>query len=222
MDIILTAKACRQIRNKADTSGWPQGRKQLIMLYSFGLEIKLEQAKYALERVAHFTRPEHSKPLARRRLEFYSDQCWCVLWSVLDIMGNLINVTEGIGMAESDVYLSSVAPQLSATQAGSLVARRVSKLRSSQHFDVLRDYRRCATHRRHVCIISAKIEAGLGYGDSVATSAVEKTLWYLCDDPLSLGDANVEQRVLPDFMEVTTENLLKDIKGVLTAVRAAI
>ncbi len=136
-----------------------QGRKTKVRLYGEGVKSKLKQADYSLAQLTLYsnqsddttttTDPEETS--ITDRVGFYCDAYWAFLFSSLDILAQVINQSQKLGLDEKDVSFKRIEQKLRTTPyMGTRLQQKVSACLRSFAFRNLDKYRNCSTHRRQI------------------------------------------------------------------------
>ena len=198
-------------------------RVKRLKLYSLGVESKLQQADYALERLTALAPlSDHSKTTTAdeydidTRVGFYCDSFWAFLYSSLDVLGHVINQSLKLGISENAVNIKEVAQQLESKNKGEHIQRMVDACIKSTAFKNLSKYRNCSTHRRDIYTegITTIVTSTKGYS-ATATGDVESTVRHICDDPLVLTPRIDQRRKIPDYLEKTRNQIVTRIEVIL-------
>ena len=88
-------------------------RREDIQIYSKGLDCRVKQVTFCLEMLeAQGERGNLGGTIDRDRAEFFCDTFWAWAWSALEILAQLVNQTENLGLSEDEVSFSRVCQEV--------------------------------------------------------------------------------------------------------------
>jgi hypothetical protein len=202
-------------------------RVERIVLYSGGLEAKMNQAMYALQTIKNLS---SSTPQAGTtgyfsdfdRMHFYSDSFWSFGRAALDVLAQVINQTENLNLDEKRCDFATVLNTMQARDSASPLTALLSQLANTSSAGELDDYRNCSLHRRQVYLEyqqTLKIYTTPGYATSPAnsTGSVVSHDWYLCDNPLDVIPHTTSNRTLHDYCKTLYVNLEAEVKTLVNS-----
>lgn len=199
-------------------------RKQRIKLYCEGLKAKAKQAVYALRELSKLenqtdsavTTTDPNEPPIQERVEFYCDTFWALLYSCLDVLGQIANQAMRLGFDEKDVSFKKIANSICNNHGGSPEDTAFTNCKNSIAFKNLDKYRNCSTHRRqiYICTRTVTVQHSTGYqtittGDDVTVERI------LCDNPLDITPRMNQNRLIPQYMESTMNSIFKHIENII-------
>jgi hypothetical protein len=197
-------------------------------VYAYGVKEKWLQVAHAIEEISRLniaysgtysmtgTASQQTPTLdAEAEIRFYFDAFWTFLYSLLDIAAELINARMGAGLSEQNCDFLALTNHLNQTQSNTSTQLRMNQLKASGDFEILNHFRNCATHRRPVYIevITQNVKGTPGYG--TATSAIQSTVRYVCDDPLAIHPTVIKRRELVGFCFGIVYRLARRVDGIL-------
>lgn len=199
-------------------------RRRRIQIYAKGIEAKIRQARFALDRLRSLSIEDEgvtstSTPEVlsnEEQAEFYNDCLWTFLFSAFDILGQVLNQTYNLGFDEREVNLVSVAQALS-VKIGDPVAGQVEQLLRSNTFKTVKKYRHCSVHRRQIALthVMAKITEAYSFSTVDVTGPSKTRQRLLCDDPYTIDPKFKKHRDLVDFAEAHIARTEKKISKIL-------
>lgn len=199
-------------------------RRWRIRIYAKGIEAKIRQARFALDRLRTLAIEDErvtstSIPEAltnEEQAEFYNDCLWTFLFSAFDILGQVLNQTHNLGFDEKDVRLISVAQALDA-KAGEPAAGHVKRLLRSNTFKTIKKYRHCSVHRRQIALthVTTKITEAYSCSSVDVTGPSKIRQWLLCDDPYAIDPKFKKHRELVEFAEAHLARAERKISRIL-------
>jgi hypothetical protein len=153
---------------------------------------KLRQADYALGQIrslatGEFTTGQSGISTAlpgtsnEDRLHFYVDAFFAFLYSTFDVLGQVVNQAQGLGLKEKDASFKNVRNVLQ--NNASALSKKLVRVAKSRNFKKLEAYRNCSTHRRRIYIETTTVSGTSGYS---LTPTVQLPKHLLADDPLAL------------------------------------
>ena len=155
-------------------------------------------------------------------MRFYADCFWVFLRSAFDVLGQLVNEAEQLGLAEKDVEIKAIGRKLSQGHVGTPIHSTVSSIVGSHTLKRLEAYRHVSTHRRPVYIsttlTTVTTTATPGYEQFSTSGATQRLVAILCDDPDSLVPITTGTKNLVDVCEKLlkrAEVLIADVIRVL-------
>ena len=213
-----------EFMSTAETRISQKTRRQRIKLYGEGLKSKIVQANYALSQIRKFsnrtdttatsTSPDEIEIAAK--VGFYCDAFWAFLYSSLDVLGHVINQSMKLELDEKQVSFKKVASELKAKHENANLTRCVSECCKSNAFKNIEAYRNCSTHRRQIYIEEKVIivRGTPGYG-TTATRPFESVQRIICDNPLVAKPSIKQKRKVPEYLQDSSDKLLKQISKIL-------
>jgi hypothetical protein len=189
-------------------------RRRKVVLYATGLLEKLKEVEFSLANLREFKDQANSKMTSTdiysidNKVHFYCDCFWAFLFASLDILGQIINQTNSIGLAEKDVYFKGIIRRI---HTGTSLRNCLNTIIGSRTFRNLEKYRKCSLHRRHIFFEERTLRRSAGYTMS-STRRQEITVRYLCDDPLVNCPKVTQQREVTEYCEKTFEKI-KELIG---------
>jgi len=132
------------------------------------------------------------------KIRFYCDCFFDLLWSAVDILGQLINEVMEVGLAENAVTFKRVANELSTQHSSSPITKQVDALIRSRALPQLEGYRHCSTHRRPVytATIIPTVHGRAGY-PTITRAPNQVVIRYLCDNPSELSPRITSREITP-------------------------
>jgi hypothetical protein len=150
-----------------------------------------------------------------QKMHFYSDSFWAFGRSSFDILGQVVNQTQNLGINESNCDFGSVLNFLTANAPADPLTTALNTIRASPTYAELNSYRNCSLHRRQVYLEGRKTEkdyATPGYSTGLFTLYE----WILCDDPLVVTPATLQQRVLIQYCNTVLTFIENNIETIIT------
>lgn len=195
-----------QLLTRWSTSGQLSSSRNV---YAEGLRGKVQQSRFSLEMLRGLElSPELSTGTAEEletpeaRMRFYSDCFWIFLRSAFDILGQLVNTVEGLGIPENNVDIKRVESRLQSMLNGSPVQIATTQAIRSRTFRRLEAYRHISTHRRSVYIQTTLTTnttiSTPGYAQYGTSNLTQRLTAILCDDPNSLTPSTTTGHNLVD------------------------
>lgn len=212
------------MRVRASTSVPSSMRRKRIDLYTGGLAAKLEQTEFCLESLRSLgTSPTNAitesptdttstqKILNEdEEAEFYCDTFWSLLYSMLDILGQIINQHVDLGLDESNVSFNTIKKKLDDSDPTSQLAVMLQSLKQSYAYRHTDAYRNCSNHRRPICLRHTTKTTRHTKGYTTATMPMQITVREICDNPLEpLRPRFAQKREVVEYSEKTL-TLIKD------------
>ena len=217
------ARRMEQLMVEWQAAGTLSGRRAD---YAHAVVEKWRQALYALNRITELntTNPADSSVTSTAgvsgghldpdaEIRFYCDSFWTCLHSTLDVLAQLVNVVTASGLDEEDVDFASVVNHFNQSARGTL-QERLDTLKRSRSYKILRDFRRCAFHRRAVYIETQVLEVSGTPGYNIGSTVVRRLV---CDDPMALTPKVSKQRELNQFCERVVNQVADRLDRVILA-----
>ncbi len=207
----------------------PWRRQNFVMMYTEGLKQRLIQIKFCLaqlqqldERTWLKTADSSTSVLDLDEMaQFFCDTFWTWVYSSADILAQIINQTENLGLDEGDVSFHAVLTPLRQQQARSGLWDSVDRLERSWVRSWMKTYRNCANHRRPICLIHESRKLTPGYrtkqDSSITTTgpiqpAVQR---FICDHSVALTP-NIGKKIkLRERCETASRMLNERIEAVV-------
>ena len=173
-------------------------------LTSKGLLAKLKQADYALSQLEKCTKEvaddvsiKDSFPI-KDKVQFFSDSFWAFLRASLDVLAQIINQTNKLGLDEKDTSFNQVVQKQTNKQRASPLTAQLNKLKGSTYFKNADRYRNCSLHRRQIYLEKrvTEIEPTNGYSIS---GPLRTSSWLICDNPLVVRPKTEQGRDLSSY-----------------------
>ena len=170
--------------------GEPALKVRLIKLYSSGVIAKLKNSEYAFYVLSTLASqlPSSTSTAAftvSERTGFYIDSFFAFLYSVFDVIAQVINHKLNLGINESAVSFKRVKDILNQQHQGTQLQQIINTICNARFFKELEKYRNCSTHRRQIYIQSTTVQTTETPGYN-ATKPLPEVVHKLCDDPLTL------------------------------------
>jgi hypothetical protein len=202
-------------------------RAQRIALYASGLESKLKEASFALSqiRILSASMPQSGYDSLGYndfdRMHFYSDSFWAFERSALDVVAQLINQTEDLGLQEDGCDFRRLISEMENRHPAAPLTASLNNLRNTARIAELNDYRNCSLHRRQVFLqyqqsSKAIVYSTPGYGTS-GTGSVVSHEWYVCDNPLDVTPTVGTNRLLPDYCKAVFDDIENQLTTIITS-----
>ena len=190
-----------------------QPRRERIELYAQGLLYRIMEVRLTY-RFIHELGSKYPQPEDRDKIHLYSDSFWAFARSSFDILGQLLNQTQNLGINESGCHFGTVVAQLKATNPADPLTLSLDAIYNSPEYQDLNSYRNCSLHRRQVYLEGRKTEKD--YGTSgYSTGAFLVYEWILCDNPLVVTPTTIQGRRLVlycnqilSFLQAQIENII--------------
>ena len=179
LSVLVTRAATRLSKRRLDT----------LRIYTEGVKDKLRQSERALANIKQITQGSIGVvPDAEREVEiaFMIDAYFAFARAAYDVMGQWINQASELGLDERSVAFRAVADALGKDPRWPALAAVLRKIRKSNYFCQLDDYRNCCLHRRSICLKSQSTKSKLTAGYKT-TGPVVHERFELCDAPLALN-----------------------------------
>lgn len=181
--LIIRAAGIRQSR-----------RCERTIMYAEGLRSRLDQIKYCLGQIETLEGPVRGQTSSQEdpaiddelRAEFYCDSFWTWVYSALDILGQIINQTENLGMDENKVNFNQVIKKLHTSSQSHPVLFHLDNMNKSHVRKWMVSYRNCANHRRPICIWHERHEQNITRAYQTSTGPVVQIVRYICDHSVAL------------------------------------
>jgi hypothetical protein len=205
-----------------------------LILYAEGVKAKLRQARFSLKMLRDLVHleDEHSGQggatgptvldslTISEQVNYYCDCFWDFLRSALDILGQLINELQPLGITERDVDFKKVVSKMKTVAPGSPLEKALDALRNhNRAFKQLEDYRHCSTHRRHIYIetktVTEAVTGSPGYyaGGSASRRVTER---YLCTNPWDVRPrVNRGKRPVVEYCESLLTQIEENINKIV-------
>lgn len=195
------------------------GRRERVALYAHGLGAKFRQVEYTIGELSSLTAkaPGPGGPSGFSdfdRIHFYSDSFFALQRAVLDILAQLINQTEGLGLNERECDFTRLVAQLQLQTPTAALTNRLVALNGSASYSALNDYRNCSLHRRQVYLeyqTRQKLYSTPGY----ATGPFTSHEWYVCDNPLDVHPNVNSRRVIVPYCSLLLADIETHIRSIL-------
>ena len=195
-------------------TGKPAGVGELIDLYSHGLIAKLKEAEYALSRLRELA--PKAGPVVEEQVPFYVDAFFAFIYSAFDVLGEVVNQTQSLGLSERDASFKSVLSELTTNAPATPLSAQIATLRNHKHFKKLDEYRNCSTHRRQIYIRREEVTVSgtPGYALTGAVTTVER---FICTNPLNTKPKIDKRRRLVPYCEQMLKWVKTEIRKLTTA-----
>ncbi len=207
-------------------------RKQKLRIYAEGLKAKIGHVEFALNMASEVVQKTELVSVSESvetiskvsdELYFYTDAFWAFLYSCLDVLGQVVNQSMNLSIAnEQKVDFKSIEKELCGNKYRSIpIQRKFTNCLHLNEFVELDKYRNCSTHRRRVYI--ERVPEGLGtpeYSDITAITrsvAVYRIPYFLCDDPYTLSPTINKRRRIPDYMRATKIKIFTHVQNIVRA-----
>lgn len=168
-------------------------RRTGVSMYAAGLEDRLLQMEFCLEElgklesVAFDTSSSAASVLtSEQKAQFFCDTFWTWVYSSLDILAQIINQTENLGLKEDKVSFETVFTALSQQQPGSPLLTAVTKLSRSRVRSWMKAYRNCTNHRRPICLFQETHIETVTATYQTATGPVTRVQRHISDHSVAL------------------------------------
>src|SRR5882724_9591731 len=91
-----------------------QPRRERIQLYGQGLLYRIMEVRLTFNFIQELGN-KYPQPADRDRIHLYSDSFWAFTRSSFDILGQILNQTQNLGINESGCHFGTVVDRLKAT-----------------------------------------------------------------------------------------------------------
>ena len=163
-----SAGAIRQFVARVKKQVGDAQRKGDIVRYTGGASSKFDEARFCLTQIHKIKKGQHGEV----ELQFYTDAFWWVSWTTLEMLGQVVNVTEQLGLQEHGVSFHKIWERItnSGRTTTSRLASRLDRIKNGTLRSWICGYRHCASHRRpvFVAISEPKLRVPASYADSTA------------------------------------------------------
>jgi len=185
-----------------------------INLYSEGVKAKLKNAEYALSMIVDLSSQSNILSTSddqdfsiSDKTQFYVDSFFAFLYSAFDVISQVINQKNRLGIDEKRVSFNNLRQVLNQNDP---IKNLFDKISNKNFFKNLEKYRNCSTHRRQIYMITdTKITSETaGYS---TTGEITQVTTVLCDDPYSLSPTINQNREVVKYCSTILEKVRSEI-----------
>ncbi|MBK8947190.1 MAG: hypothetical protein IPM32_18270 [Ignavibacteriae bacterium] len=197
-------------------------RRERVILYANGIESKNKQASFALALINSLSNqtPSNTRDAYGYddydKIHFYSDTFWALERSILDVLSQIVNQTENLGLDERSCDFTRVINYIQANHNHSPLLPLLSTLRNLQEYTQLDEYRNCSMHRRQVYLEyqqTSRAYTTPGYGN--ASGSVISHEWIVCENPLDVIPAITLRRLITPYCQNIFDIIENNVKTIL-------
>ena len=138
-----------------------QPRRERIQLYGQGLLYRIMEVRLTFNFI-HQLGSKYPQPADRDRIHLYSDSFWAFTRSSFDILGQILNQTQNLGINESGCHFGTVVDRLKHTNPADPLTLALDAIYNHPEYQALNSYRNCSLHRRQVYLEGRKTEKDYG------------------------------------------------------------
>lgn len=197
-----------------------------ISIYSRGLKSKFQHAEFALkqleqskENIGTVDTSDVEGLSPKAKVKFYNDCFWTFLHSSFDILAQVINQAEQLGVDESGVSFKGIQSMIANQHSSNPISQDLTQILNSDYYININNYRHCTSHRRPICLHFDINESGFTNEYTDATGPiVTETKIELCDDPDSIVNPSFSQQKKQSLTEYCARALSKSeeqVEGIL-------
>jgi Cthe_2314-like HEPN len=192
-----------------------QHRRERIELYGQGILYRIMEVRLTCRFIQELG-GKYPQPEDRDKIHLYSDSFWAFARSSFDILGQILNQTQNLGINESGCHFGTVVDRLKHTNPADALTLSLDAIYSRPEYRDLNSYRNCSLHRRQVYLEGRKTEKDYGTsGYSTATGAFIAYEWILCDDPLVVIPTVIQGRRLIQYCSQILTFLQTEIENII-------
>ena len=183
-------RSMRLLQSRVEAPGNTVGvyRQRRINMYTKGLRQKLAQASLALDRIEALVDAVLSTASTGtqgqvsylEQIWYHNDAFWAFMFSVFEILAQVVNQTEELGLDEEAVSFARVTNKLRLTVPSPPLGKRLEEIKKSRLYKNVTMYRHSSTHRRPICV--GRSTRALEVPDAYDTTGFRETLILLCDN----------------------------------------
>ena len=194
-----------------------KAKRTRLTVYARGLLAKWEQAQFAIIqmsvlltsnaiRTAEDSSTSGENFTELQKMEFYNDCFWTFMYSCYEIVAQVVNQAESLGLSEEKVSFARVKKEMAQRNQDLKVSKELDNIQKSRVYKNIYKMRNSSEHRRPICLNETITTKTISRPYENASGPVNKRVVLLCDDPMSINPHFNKERSLVDYC---TEILMK-------------